>query len=454
MPYFLLKARSFLLCIIGALILMFVCFYNGYPIYEGDTHSYITVAFNNIFPEDRTPFYSYFLRISSFWESLWYTIFFQCLLLSFLLLRYIRHLNSSGPAFSSGIIAIMVIATFTCVSWISSKLMPDIFGGILLVAVLLYLFENASKPWRKASYLVIIFLIISIHNSHFLITALFSCSILIFSLVRKNKALLKKSLALMGVSVLFYITMCSLNLAQGNGFVFCKAAPVFTMAKLASNGILDVYLDDNCEKKNLRLCSCKGQLTEYPWDFMWPAPSSALSKIGGWDSCKNEYNGILSDVFTSPRYLKLYIQKSCTSTMRQLFEIQIMPTYADDRESGSTKQYKKYFNEEFKEYTISRQNRNCLDITYFNLIYNLFFILTTVWIFLLYSRSPNKDIMHLYASIIVFLLINAFVSSTFSMVHYRFQARVFWLLPATNAILILKYLQANYKASQNLPINK
>ena len=455
MTYILSRGRSLLLCITGALILMYACFYNGYPIYEGDTHAYIGVAFTDAFPNDRTPFYSYFLRISSFWESLWYTIFFQCLLLSYLLLRYIRHLNNSAPFSWTGIISIVVIASFTCVSWISSKLMPDIFTGTLLVAVLLYLFDKSSARWQKAVYLVIIFLIISIHNSHFLITALFSGSIFLYSIVCKNKELIKKSLALMCVSVLFYFTMCSINQVHGYGFVFCPAAPVFTMAKLASNGILDVYLEDNCDKKNLRLCSCKGQLPEYPWNFMWPSAPSPLLKIGIEDSCKNEFKEIIYDIFTNPKYLKLYIQKSGISTMRQLVNIQVMNTLPYDKESSASKQNKTWFMDENKDFCTSKQNCNTIELSSFNLVYTLFFIITTIWIFLIYRQTTDGHTLHIYYAILLFFLINAFVSSSFSAIHYRFQARIFWLLPATNAILILKYLQARFSATQkpSLPIN-
>jgi hypothetical protein len=39
----------------------------------------------------------------------------------------------------------------------------------------------------------------------------------------------------------------------------------------------------------------------------------------------------------------------------------------------------------------------------------------------------------------LFFVVNAFVTSLGSTVIYRFQYRIFWILPATNAILMIKY---------------
>jgi hypothetical protein len=107
----------------------------------------------------------------------------------------------------------------------------------------------------------------------------------------------------------------------------------------------------------------------------------------------------------------------------------------------------KYFDDEFKEYSMSRQNNNQLDTGDFNLVYNVFFALSLIAVLLLFPIAGGRRVVHVYACLIALMIINAFVTATFSTVHFRFQYRVFWLLPATNTVLILTWLFDRYNAS-------
>ena len=51
----------------------------------------------------------------------------------------------------------------------------------------------------------------------------------------------------------------------------------------------------------------------------------------------------------------------------------------------------------------------------------------------------NKELAFIYCCILLYLVVNAFVTASLSAITYRFQYRVAWLLPAANAIVILKY---------------
>lgn len=428
---------------------MFIAFYNGYPIYDGDTHAYLATGFTKVLLSDRPPFYGNFIRITSFWASLWYTIFFQCLILSYLLLRYIRLLNFGRPVFRYSLVSVITIVSFTAVSWVCSDLMPEIFAAILLLAILLYLFEDKQTIGRSVGYLLIVTLAIVVHNSHFLIVSLFACCILLCAIAKKHKQWIKKSMLLILISIGFYFYMCTQNFQSGHGFVFSPSAKLFTMAKLSSNGILKIYLNDSCKYKDLKLCPYKDQLPAYPWEFMWPPSFSPLVKFGNWDSSAAEFDGIIHDVFTNPKYLKMYAQKSFISTFRQLCEVQIsMPTAETD--PYKSVRFKTFFEDEFNDFSISKQTTNSIGTHDFNVIYNLFFILSSIFLLFFYHRFQDTALLRIYSCILIFFLVNAFVTSTFSTVHYRFQSRIFWILPATNAVLIIRYLK--YKYSVTAPL--
>ena len=287
-------------------------------------------------------------------------------------------------------------------------------------------------------YALIIFLAIIVHNSHFLIVAPFSLVLILWAVIKKNKTILKRSIVLLCLSALSWLLMCTVNAGNGYGFTYSRGSHVFMMGKFVEMGLLNTYLDENCGKKNLKLCNYKDHMPDYSWDFIWDS-ESPLYKTGGWDSNKVEYNTIIHDVFTTPRYMKLFARNSATATLRQLAQVQ-----APDRTSMMGKwsspwqRIGTYFGDELNEYSTSKQYGEGLSGTGSNYIYYLFFILSSCWI-LFHRRVLSKEISFIYAALLFFLLVNAFVTATFSTVLSRYQNRVFWLLPATNAILIVRY---------------
>ncbi len=446
---------------------MVVALYNGFGLTESDTGAYIEKGILNVIPNDRSPFYGWFIRYTSMWSSLWYALFAQCLLLAYVLLQFVRqlafgiwqpaapslesavgrlqsavsHSEAEGPNSSEvrfTLFTVIAIVSFTCVSWVASYLMPDVFAGILLLGILLFLSYKEKKRMPLVVYALIIFLAIIVHNSHFLIVAPFSLVLILWAVIKKNKTILKRSIVLLCLSALSWLLMCTVNAGNGYGFTYSRGSHVFMMGKFVEMGLLNTYLDENCGKKNLKLCNYKDHMPDYSWDFIWDS-ESPLYKTGGWDSNKVEYNTIIHDVFTTPRYMKLFARNSATATLRQLAQVQ-----APDRTSMMGKwsspwqRIGTYFGDELNEYSTSKQYGEGLSGTGSNYIYYLFFILSSCWI-LFHRRVLSKEISFIYAALLFFLLVNAFVTATFSTVLSRYQNRVFWLLPATNAILIVRY---------------
>ena len=165
MPYKIINYKPAITAVIAALFLMVISLYNGYPLYGGDTHAYMYTAFHGSIQPDRTPFYGKFIRYSSLRESLWFTVFGQSLILACLLTRYIELLYTKKAGMRFLLLCVICITSFTCVSWIASCLMPDIFTPILLLGVLLYLFDKKATKIQKAAYVLIIFIAINIFIS-------------------------------------------------------------------------------------------------------------------------------------------------------------------------------------------------------------------------------------------------------------------------------------------------
>lgn len=441
-----LKRPAFL--IFYAFLLMIVALYNGYPLVESDTGAYIEHGFRFHFPADRPPFYGVFLRITALWTSLWLPVFAQSLLLAYLLRRYIRFLYPEVDIYSE-VSCIIIIIAFTCVAWVSAYLMPDVFAGILLLSLLLYLYDIANTgKLQNITYLAIIVLAIIVHNSHFLVTGVFAALVLLSAIWKKNRMLVTRSIMLIGICAGFWLGMSTINFVRNHGFTFSKGSHVFMVTKFAETGILKKYLDDNCEKKNLKLCPYKDQIPAYSWDFLWDQ-NGPLYKTGGWEGNREEFGIIIHDVLTTPKYLKMYIWKSMTSTLKELCQI-----HAPDNtsrlgvDSEPWKRIKDYYNDELSEYVTGRQvaeggpsGSTC------NTFYYLFLVISGL-LLLFHKHIFTEELKVVYTSIFIFFVINAFATATLSTVHYRFQYRIFWILPATNAIVLIRYYYNKYSQTK------
>ena len=463
-----MNLKKFLtLLLITSVSLMAVALYNGFPLVDNDSGAYIEQAIYPHFTPERTPFYGMFVRASSMWTSLWFTIFAQCLMLAFLLLKFIEQFtvgslqftvysrqmpdigigdelaNSKETAdpsdFNFSLIAVIIIVSFTSVSWMVSYLMPDVFGAILLLATVLFFAGKPGDMRSQAAYISFIFLAMLMHNAHFPILLLFSSILLVWALVKKQRPLMKKSLTLISVCVMVWGIMCGMNMVKKHGFTFSRGMDIMLVAKFAEAGILNTYLDDNCGKKPLQMCIYKNQIPGNINEFLTSGEGPVL-KMGGWDSNRVEYNTIVHDVFTTPRYLGMFAQKSVTGTLKQMTQINAPDIVKPQgRDSETWSKVKKYFADELPAYATSLQNNNALNGGSCNFAYYLFLVLSSLWVLLFYQRVMNKELAFIYCCILLYLVVNAFVTASLSAITYRFQYRVAWLLPAANAIVILKY---------------
>jgi hypothetical protein len=150
----------------------------------------------------------------------------------------------------------------------------------------------------------------------------------------------------------------------------------------------------------------------------------------------------------------MFAEKSVASTLSELTQIQA-PDHipVEDKNAEPWKKIRQYYEDELREFMTSLQNNNLLSTDACNFVYYLFLIGSTLWVLLFYKRVMNPDLLFIYRCILLFLVVNAFVTSTFSTVIFRFQYRVFWILPATNAVVIIKYLTSRRVAARG-PYNE
>lgn len=421
---------------------MVIALYNGFPLVDADSAAYIEQAIYPHFTPERTPFYGLFVRVASLCTSLWFVVLVQSAILAVLLLRYVSYISglpSGNNTFGYSLLSVLVITAFTCVSWVTSHLMPDVFTPILLLALILFIADKKAGSILNLLYALVIFVAITMHFSHIAIAALLAATLLFYSIAKKEKTLLKKSLAILVLCTGFWGVLSSANLLKNHGLVFARGSTVIMMGKLTEAGILKKYLKEQCGKKNLKICSYKEQLPSSVHEFL-ESGESPLYKMGGWDSSAAEYNAIIASVLTTAPYAGMYVRKTIIGTIKQFTLIkppaEIIPY---NKQSEPYKKVKAYFTDESKEYATSMQQLDVLRTYSISFVQLLFFVVTSLWLLVNHKKTLTNELYFVYGVLLLFLVANALVIASFSTLAARFQYRVFWLLPATNAIVILFY---------------
>lgn len=379
-------------------------------------------------PMDRPITYGLFLWVSSLnGLSLWTVIFFQSLLLCFLLLRLLKVcLPARKNIELLFIFTVLFLATLTSASWTISQLIADVFTAIMLFAFLLLLFEKNSIKGQILLYFIFAYAC-STHASHIVFNVTLISSILI---IRKVNLLgIKKKLR---VPTLLICLGLAVGTIASMGSALSKSKHAFFMGALVEHGIAKVYLDDNCAETDYAFCAYKDSLPEKAWVFLWEE-DSPFYKMGGWGETKTEFNEIIYNTLTTPKYIGLHIQASFKATLNQLTLFAIgdgngpflQGTLLHERVGT-------YVPGELGCYESSLQSKNKLSFLgwYNQLLLGVIILSIIGFIFLLvrYKRL-DKRVLAVMLIILLSILVNAWSCGTLANAIDRLGTKVIWLIP-------------------------
>jgi hypothetical protein len=422
---------------------MFFALFDNYPIVTADSGAYISSGFTMNPPIDRPIFYGLFIRLTSFGASLWLTVYAQCIIFAYVLIKFLKK-AIIGISNLHLLVFLLFISFFTIGGWFASQLMPDIFVAIMILAVTNYLLFTNSLT-EKIALIIIIFVSVLTHNSNYVIITVFSVALILCSVfIVKLKPFIRRALILFSIGVLSWTSLCFSNYLGGNGFSSSSSTHVFIMGKLVESGVLKVYLEKACPIKNYKICNYKDNLPTLAWTFHWDA-SSPVQKEGGWAANKEEYNTIIADIFSRPKYYPFLAYKSVEATARQLVLTQIdgnyiLPWAIFDDGTAPFEAIEQYFPHELNEFKNSKQNIKTFNIPFYDNLFFMVLIITIIFCLLFYQRiyPENKFLGSVLVIFIVLIVFNAFATAILSSVNARFNARVIWLIPFFSLILIYK----------------
>jgi hypothetical protein len=264
-------------------------------------------------------------------------------------------------------------------------------------------------------------------------------------------AILKRIIVIIGLIISAWIFLPSINYLVEKKFILSKGSHAFLMAHLVDTGILEKFLNENCNSKeysDCKLCIYKDSLPKDLAAFLWES-NGPFSKTGGWLESKNEYNKIIHGVLKNPKYLALNIFKSFTYGCNQIFKNEIgQGLSAYNQGSAPYGQIHWRFRGELNNYLNSRQNLwngvslNFKTLNSFNLLLNIVsvFCLLVIFFTSIWRQINIISLKFLIFSLIA-IIVNSFITAGLNSPCERFQARVVWLLPFALLIITIVNIQ-------------
>jgi len=439
--------KAFLL-LLSLVVLLWPALYNAFPLVNPDSGAYISSGLRLSVHPDRPIGYGLFVLLTSMGISLWFVVVAQALILNWLIRRLTQKLLGKHADGLLPAIVLLLISFGTTVSWFTAQLTPDIFTAALLLCVLLFFLERNDRK-KSRTYGIVMFFLFATHNSNVVIALALSLLLMLYTRRKALRGYFIAARKMFLVALSSFAVLSSIYMFGGYGFGLSPVTHVFLVSRMAENGILDQYLEEECPVTHYSLCDYQGKLGVRQWDFMWGAgyPHNKL----GWMETRKEYNRIILGTLASPRLLGLHVLKSLEGTARELPQLFLSDALTPEgAQSNTYKNVELYFRHQLKEYQTSMQSNNILQspAQYNNLLIVLFTLATGIAA-LAYSRQRITDAVPpdgpdwalLFGITILFLVLNAWVTSTFATVVARFQARVFWVLPLLCLLYVISCLR-------------
>ena len=444
------RFRSLLWLLLGSLVLLHGGLHNGFPLVTYDTGTYLGSGMSLTVPDDRPIAYGLFTRVASLHFSLWFVIFFQCLLLAWLLLRYLAVYVPRVQHPATRLALLLGFSWATGLTWISCELMADVFTPIGLLALGLVLLGHARGPAERAGLLALALCSAMMHSSNVLTFTLVAAGLGALAGTRSwfRRGWLRVTDYRWGLAAALaaWLVLPGLHATFGGEFAISRAAPAFLMGRLSETGILEKYLARTCDGPDAStLCPYRDSLPNTAAAFVW-SDKSPMNKTGGWDPNLPEYRRIIADVLTTPRYYPYLASEAVQATLRQLTHG--TPGGAppacgiDTPPYTQVKAFKNGY--ELKEYMASMQNQSQLDFTALNERLPWAYALALLGLLAgLAQPGIRRRVGPGGAMLLVFvglgLVANAFVTGNLANVLDRLQVRVAWLLPFAALLLTAQH---------------
>jgi hypothetical protein len=377
----------------------------------------------------RSPYYGIFVALSEFAiQSTWGVVLFQFAILSVsIALAASLFLKSADRVALPATVGVCVAGG---ASLISCVVMPDIFAGLLVLALSVTL--GSPRPIGRIHalwWLGLIALSVAVHKSHVVLAiSLLLLSIAVLRRCKTAAAIGYKWVVMAIVGGILCHVVVDWRIKQ-LGYV--TTSPPFLLARMIGDGTAEVYLRGSCEEHTYRTCQFLSHMPMTENMFLWSKDPNTggfgLLDSTGKQQVISEQGTIVLETLKSNPFAQL--RASSASILKQLFVV-------GGTEYGiSPKALMKYhptshpMAAEVQAYTARQGYRQEIALKIFSVIMLMTYTLSLVYLIfsLFWLRRNIAEIVAFVAIIVAGIVTNAAVCGAISGVFDRYQGRVAWL---------------------------
>ncbi|MEO5375018.1 MAG: hypothetical protein H7840_12170 [Alphaproteobacteria bacterium] len=452
---------SVLAILAAAVLLALPMVWNGYPFVFFDTKDYLEMSFTWEFLFNRTMPYAVFLAATHLGVSLWITAAVQCLMVAHVLHEALA-VFSPVPAVRALLPMTALLLVLTGVGFFTGQIMPDIFTGVVALAVpTLALGVGRLSLARRIGLAVVVAVAASTHSSNLLLAfGLAGCAgvAVVFRSwwpgVRRD-VWLPIAAALGGVAMILTV-----HWAVTGRVVLSQSGSVFLLARMMQDGLAQRYLNDICPPlgemategpaAGLRLCPVRDRLplsaTQFLWNPWWGG-TSPFVELGGWIGLRSEAARVVAGSLKA--YPGAHLGAALKETALQL----IMTGTGDGLERHQWLKYEleKDFPHEVQPLLDARQQAgDGIDFEPINAVHIPLLILATLATAVIAARTSARR-EGMTSAMATFLLLavlgNAFICGALSNPNARYQSRVVWVAVFAVAVAAMRLRRIEEKTS-------
>jgi len=409
----------------GAVLLVWPALLNSYPIVFSDTGAFLFQALGPFMVWDKPWIYGPMLLALHGQTTLWLPLAGQVLLVSWML--WLTQAAFRPASARLHLVLVGLLAALTPAPWVASLLMPDIFAPLTVLGVFLLAYGTRLPPVARGVVMAATMLGIAAHLSHLIIAA--ACVLAVLLIRWRWRPALLAGAPLAGAVALLMLTN-----ALGHGRPgISPFGSVFMLARLAGDGLVEPVLAERCPRAGWRLCAWQGRLPTDSDVFLWSGTGPVWSTPGGPIALAAEASHIVRATLLSDPLTAL--RAASANALRQLTLIRVGDTLGPEHLAATVGlRLSEYFPpEEQRRFAASLQARGSLRaaaapfVTWQPCVIALAAI-ASLGTFMVAVMRRDACLTGICMVIMVGCTANAIATGALSNPHYRYQARIAWLL--------------------------
>lgn len=429
---------------------------NGYPMLYSDSGTYIVAGFINYVPVDRPYFYSWFVRHTSLWYSLWLVLFAQSVVLLFAARMAVKYVLNIKNSFIPACLLLVGLGLLTGLSHNHSQIMADVFSPIALLAFTTLVSGKDIHSKHRFWLVVVLLFSISVHSSHLLIFSGLAVVLFIIKLIFKKKIFFadrrKAHNKLVFWGLASWLVVCLFNYWLGAGFKPSRTGNIFLVARCIETGAAKPYLDHNCPNAPADLCAAKDNLPANAVAFLWEYNTSPLYDSAcmttGWGDCwvnkDAAYGQTVKGILAYGPARQLLLERCVADSWKQLFLFDL--GYLTPMAEGSPVYggIKDFFGREMHQYQNAVQYNQTLHFETQSAIQKWVvyasLLLIVIFAVAFFKNPAYSATLGFALTVFIGCVVNGVVCASLSGVVDRYMARMIWLLPMAAALLVWQYI--------------